>query len=313
MALDPITLSLIGSAVGQGISALGQRKAAKEQEDRYSELGAAGEAEARRLKSQREGMYGIGPTMRKYMQYAMQDPTADLQRQEAQRQSGTAVGALKAGGARAILGGLGAQQQQAASTMANIGAAEYGRKTGAMGRVGGIEERLRQEQRGDIGRDLAMARAQARSGMEGAFQAGQQRRQIGYDFASGLASTAGQAAGAGLFSKDGIDSDLFNSLDFGGGLEGLQQAAGTPNQLAEMERLRAAMRAAGIDAAGGKVKKTPGEFSHASNPIDVMQDGAKIGELTGGEYVLNPEQAAAIAKQSKYASQLFRKFDKQSR
>ena len=311
--MDPITLSLIGSAVGQGIQALGQRKALKDQETRYGELGAAGEAEASRLKAQREGMYGVGPTMRKYMQYAMQDPTADLQRQEAQRQSGTAIGALKAGGARALLGGLGAQQQQAASTMAQIGADEYARKTGAMSRVGQMEERIRQEQRGDIGADLAMARAQARSGMEGAFQAGQQRRQLGYDFASGLASTAGQAAGAGLFSKDGIDADLFNSLDFGGGLEGLEKTASTPTQMAELERLKAAMRAAGIDAAGGKVKKTPGEFSHRSNPIDVMQNGAKIGELTGGEYVLNPEQAAAIAKQSKYASQLFRKFDKESR
>ena len=311
--MDPITLSLIGSAVGQGIQALGQRKALKDQETRYGELGAAGEAEASRLKAQREGMYGVGPTMRKYMQYAMQDPTADLQRQEAQRQSGTAIGALKAGGARALLGGLGAQQQQAASTMAQIGADEYARKTGAMSRVGQMEERIRQEQRGDIGADLAMARAQARSGMEGAFQAGQQRRQLGYDFASGLASTAGQAAGAGMFKKDGIDADLFNSLDFGGGLEGLEKTASTPTQMAEMERLKAAMRAAGIDAAGGKVKKTPGEFSHRSNPIDVMQNGAKIGELTGGEYVLNPEQAAAIAKQSKYASQLFRKFDKESR
>ena len=176
-----------------------------------------------------------------------------------------------------------------------------------------MEERIRQEQRGDIGADLAMARAQARSGMEGAFQAGQQRRQVGYDFASGLASTAGQAAGAGMFKKDGIDADLFNSLDFGGGLEGLEKTTSTPTQMAELERLKAAMRAAGIDAAGGKVKKTPGEFSHRSNPIDVMQNGAKIGELTGGEYVLNPEQAAAIAKQSKYASQLFKKFDKESR
>ena len=312
--MDPITLSLIGSALGQGISALGQRKGLKEQEARYQELGAQGEAQAEKLRKEREGMYGIGPTMRKYMQYAMQDPAADLQRQEAQRQAGTAVGALKAGGARAILGGLGAQQQQAASTMANIGAAEYGRKTGAMSTVGRMEEQLRQEQRGDIGADLAMARAQARSGMEGAFQAGQQRRQLGYDFAGGLVGTLGQAAGAGLFGGGaGGGAETFNSLDFGGGLEGLQQLSGTPNQTAELERLQAALRAAGIDAAGGKVKKTPGEFSHRSNPIDVMQNGAKIGELTGGEYVLNPEQAAAIAKQSKYASQLFRKFDKESR
>ena len=302
--MDPITLSLIGSAVGQGIQALGQRKALKDQETRYGEIGAAGEAEASRLKAQREGMYGVGPTMRKYMQYAMQDPTADLQRQEAQRQSGTAVGALKAGGARALLGGLGAQQQQAASTMAQIGADEYARKTGAMSRVGQMEERIRQEQRGDIGADLAMARAQARSGMEGAFQAGQQRRQVGYDFASGLASTAGQIAGA-EFGTPKVGTQT--------ALEGWKSATQEQRDFMSNPENQAMFSSFFNNKNGGKVKKTPGEFSHASNPIDVMQDGAKIGELTGGEYVLNPEQAAAIAKQSKYASQLFKKFDKESR
>ena len=45
---------------------------------------------------------------------------------------------------------------------------------------------------------------------------------------------------------------------------------------------------------GGQVQKTPGEFSHASNPIDIMKDGAKVGEMTGGEYILNPKQANEI-------------------
>jgi len=304
--MDPITLSLIGSAIGQGISALGQRKAMKEQEARYGELGAAGEAEAKRLQAERQSMYGIGPTMRKYMQYAMQDPTADIQRQEAQRQAGTAVGALKAGGARAILGGLGAQQQQAASLMANIGAAEYGRKTKAMSTVGQMEEQLRREQRGDIGADLAMARAQARSGMEGAFQAGQQRRQVGYDFASGLASTAGQIAGTEFGTPRSTAGSLTDvAQNFSGATPEQQAFFSNPEN-------QAMLRALGFKD-GGKVKKTPGEFSHKSNPIDVMQDGAKIGELTGGEYVLNPEQAAAIAKQSEVARKLFKKFDKESR
>ena len=247
-------------------------------------------------------MYGMGPTMRKYMQYAMQDPTADLQRQEAQRQSGTAVGALKAGGARALLGGLGAQQQQAASTMAQIGADEYARKTGAMSKVGQMEERLRQEQRGDIGADLAMARQQAAQGLSGAFGAEQARRQVGVDFASGLASTAGQIAGAefGKVKPNGAAEAV----------DGWNNA--TPAQQAFFmdPENQAMIRAAGF-AKGGKVKKTPGAFSHATNPINVMQDGAKIGELTGGEYVLNPEQAKKIAQQSKYATMLFRKFDKE--
>jgi len=45
---------------------------------------------------------------------------------------------------------------------------------------------------------------------------------------------------------------------------------------------------------GGVVKKTPGPFSHKTNPIDIMKDGAKIGEMTGGEYIINPDQADAI-------------------
>ena len=31
---------------------------------------------------------------------------------------------------------------------------------------------------------------------------------------------------------------------------------------------------------------TPGEFSHGTNPIDIVQDGEKIGEMTGGEVIM---------------------------
>lgn len=49
----------------------------------------------------------------------------------------------------------------------------------------------------------------------------------------------------------------------------------------------------------GGVQKTPGEFSHDDNPIDIVQEGAKIGEMTGGEYIFNPEQAEEMRKLSK--------------
>ena len=49
---------------------------------------------------------------------------------------------------------------------------------------------------------------------------------------------------------------------------------------------------------------TPGEFSHETNPIDMIKDGAKIGELTGGEAVLNELQQEEVAKESP----IFRKF-----
>jgi hypothetical protein len=45
---------------------------------------------------------------------------------------------------------------------------------------------------------------------------------------------------------------------------------------------------------GGEVEETPGEFDHDTNPIDIVQEGAKIGEMTGGEYIFNPEQAEEL-------------------
>jgi len=49
----------------------------------------------------------------------------------------------------------------------------------------------------------------------------------------------------------------------------------------------------------GGVQKTPGEFDHDDNPIDIVQEGAKIGEMTGGEYIFNPEQAEEMRELSK--------------
>ena len=49
---------------------------------------------------------------------------------------------------------------------------------------------------------------------------------------------------------------------------------------------------------GGKVQKTPGKFSHAENEMAVItEDGDDTGiRVTGGEYVLNPEQSQTIKK-----------------
>lgn len=58
----------------------------------------------------------------------------------------------------------------------------------------------------------------------------------------------------------------------------------------------------------GGVKKTPGKFSHKSNPIDIMKDGAKIGEMTGGEYIFNPTQAKNLQKLSKSGNSELHKF-----
>lgn len=68
----------------------------------------------------------------------------------------------------------------------------------------------------------------------------------------------------------------------------------------------------------GGVVKTPGDFSHKKNPIDIVKGGAKIGEMTGGEYIFNPKQMEKIksfvatddkVKLHSYVKSLIKKFN----
>ena len=72
---------------------------------------------------------------------------------------------------------------------------------------------------------------------------------------------------------------------------------------------------------GAAVKKSPGEFSHEKNPIDIVRDGKKIAEMTGGEYIFNPKQMEAIksmvagddkSKLHSYMKKLIRTFEKRA-
>lgn len=58
---------------------------------------------------------------------------------------------------------------------------------------------------------------------------------------------------------------------------------------------------------------TKGEFNHSTNPIDLVQNGVKVGEATGNEVILNPTQAKKIANESSFARKLFKKFEKNAR
>jgi len=276
-------LPMIGQALGSGIKAIGDSRAAKREGEFYGDLKERGESEAKKARKARDS-YGLGSTYRKYLDMAMQDPTADLRRQQEERRQASNLGALQSGGARALLGGLQAQSQGAADRMNQISADEAARRASAFSTVGQAEQRVLENKARFAESDLTSARDLAGLGLQGQFRASQARKQVGNDLLIGGVGALGQAAGAGLFgdgSGEGSVKDLLAKL--GQGLEN-----------------------------GGKVEKTPGEFSHESNPIDIMQEGAKIGEMTGGEYVINPEQARKIAQQSKFASQLFKKFDKKS-
>ena len=53
----------------------------------------------------------------------------------------------------------------------------------------------------------------------------------------------------------------------------------------------------------GAVVKTKGEFSHEKNPIDLVQNGQKVGEATGGEYIFNPQQSEKMKELAKQATE----------
>ena len=60
---------------------------------------------------------------------------------------------------------------------------------------------------------------------------------------------------------------------------------------------------------GGMI--TGGKFDHKTNPIDIIHAGRKVGEMTGGEVILNPAQQKKLSKESAYFRSLLKKFNKQ--
>lgn len=113
-----------------------------------------------------------------------------------------------------------------------------------------------------------------------------------------------------------------------------QRTAGMATMLQGLQGIGDAALSTGLESAkmqagyydkkedGGTIEKTPGEFSHENNPIDVVQDGTKIAEMTGGEYIFNPKQMAAIKKMvaakdenklHSYMKSLINKFEKKAK
>ncbi len=105
MAIDPLTLSLLAKGasqlIGAGSDIITGRKDQKEAEEEIERLKGE-EAELKKART-----YGVGDTWNKYLAASKQDKASDLLRQQEKQRFASNVGALKAGGAKALLGGLG--------------------------------------------------------------------------------------------------------------------------------------------------------------------------------------------------------------
>jgi hypothetical protein len=288
---------MIGAGIGAGINVLGgiasyamhQREARKQQAAAQDAL-----TEQERLaKAARAGLpaFAIGEAGRRAYMTSQQDLAGDIARREAERAGGTTIQALSSAGSKAAIGGVGAAAQGQADMLAKIASDSQARK------MAGEEKFAQQEQ------DVLDANLQAQREL-GLFDYGRALG-LGDDAAIALEAARGQEAANRLNLFQDITSAAAGAsglLGQGLGNNGIEDNGIEDNKEAEK---------------GAKVRKTPGEFSHKSNPIDLMRNGAKVGEVTGGELIFNPEQSGKIERMASegdsplhaYLRDLFRKFN----
>lgn len=249
---------------------------------------AQGKAAAARIKE--------APTARpsEYAEMLKEARGADLEQrrlEELNRTISTGISAAQQGGGRTLLAALPQMVQAADAGAINIASKRQDDTMQAL-------QFAAQGKEAEIGRKFQremMQRDAAQSAIEGGLQ----------NIAGGLGQL-GTAAVYGVFDKKAggdptaapaTPGDLKKSVM--GGKFGSPEAG----MFAE-EKLNPFMAEEGA-------MMTKGKFDHKTNPIDIIRGGKKIGEMTGGEVVLNPSQQKKLSKESAYFRSLLKKFNKQ--
>jgi len=286
--IPPQLISAIAKYGPMALDFIGGQKGLKTEIERQ----AADEAAA--MKGQLGPQYGVSDSWNKYLSMSRQDPAADLLRQQQAASEASNVGAMKAGGAKAIIGAGAAMAQQAAQNRAQIEADSFARQQSALQAYAGQEQRVKDE-------NIKRAQGQFDTARKAGREAQDAKKQMWFDLGSTLLGQVGQGDFAGMFS--GMKSG--NGNDFSDALLVTKDYEKTKDQYPMLP----------FDDGG--LVKTPGSFSHRANPIDIIRKGRKIGEMTGGETIFNPEQTQNMMSMSnggdtdlhRYVRSLFRKFE----
>lgn len=235
--------------------------------------------------------------------------------QAARSTASTLAAAQEAGGSRAV---------QAISPSAARAQEEATNR--ALQQFGAYGAQMSQQEDSDL---INMRRArlsEQRSGFQAAADAATQNMVQGLGLAAGgLAQTLGGLPKMGKKDKtspDAITSQAPGTSKMGefaaGQMQEIRSALSTPlarpkvkigtpsNENFVGEGI--VMEEVDVMSKGGKAMKTPGKFSHESNPIDVIKDGKKIAEMTGGEYIFNPKQSETMRNLSKNGNSALHKF-----
>lgn len=264
----------------------------------------AGKEEAERRADEIQRLKATAPSLetpaafRQAVKDAYDRSLLESQQREITRQLGTSVGALQQAGGRALLGGIGAATQQAARSGERAAQSQAQTQLGALSQLGQAElstQRLRENR---YQRELAQQRemrAQAEAGagaglgniIGGALSFGT----VGLGAAGAFGGDIKKAM-LGDFSKTGKTDGDGGTGDEGGTYDFLEDKMATEGE-----------RYGDVYAKEGGVTKTKGEFSHEKNPIDLVQNGEKVGEATGGEYIFNPQQSRKMNELAKKATE----------
>ena len=270
---------VVGGIIAAGAAGLGQAI--------YGGVQAAKAGkELKRLQGQRPDLnLNVGETPAEYYKAFKEAYDQDIMnRQMESIRTGLAgtTEALSGAGGRALLGGIGAATQQAQRQMQGVADIQQQRQTEALGQLALAKERTRDLQLEAQSKILGMREARSQADIAGA----QASRDAGIQ---NIAGGLGQIASAGVYG-----SEMFG-------------------------KKKPEANASGTTMEKGGVMKTPGPFSHKTNPIDIMKGGKKIAEATGGEYIFNPKQMSNIKKfvssndknrLHSYVRSLIKKFEK---
>jgi hypothetical protein len=304
----PLLLPFLASAGSAYLQYRGQKKQNERDEARNKELLKKNKAEAAKRQAQVEGSFGMNP----YQLEALEQSRSRQGVKEAQDQAN--LGAANQMELAARLGGRGGlsaasiERNRQQSVIA-AGEAQRAQERAGLATAGKQKGELdRMKRNYEMGR-MGQAEQMAAAAQQNLFNVEDNQANLGRNFATSLLDSAmpllgsiggGGGAGAGAASTSG------SGLNLGG------QMAGSFNASGGYQFPTGGFGSYNFGGSGEKGMKTPGEFSHESNPINLMQNGSKVGEVTGGEYVVNPSQAKKIAEQSAYARMLFKKFDKKA-
>ena len=249
----------------------------------------AGRDEAKRRTDEIQRLKATAPSLetpaafQKAVKDAYDRNLLESQQREITRQLGTSVGALQQAGGRALLGGIGAGTQQAALSGERAAQAQAQTQLGALSQLGQAElstQRLRENR---YQRELAQQR--------------EMRAQAEAGAGAGLGNIIGGALSAGTVGLGAAGA-------LGGDIKKAMLGDFTKGEIPDgAKALKDKMMAGELFFKEGGVTKTDGEFSHEKNPIDLVQDGQKVGEATGGEYIFNPEQSRKMNELAKKATE----------